>query len=205
MSFFRGFHVQELEVVSSFLDTIYGSTVKGFGENKMSWKLDRNKGFMVKDYYSLVGFNDCCFPWKSIWKQKIPSRVAFFVWTVALGKCLMIENLHKRKVWIMDWCYMYKCNGESVDHLFLHCLVAMDLWSMVLDLFSVSWVMPKSVVGLLACWQSRFGRHWNSHIWIIVPHCLMWCLWRERNNRFFEDFERSIPDLKLFCFRTFLD
>ena len=58
VSFFRGFHVQELEVVSSFLDTIYGSTVKGFGENKMSWKLDRNKGFMVKDYYSLVGFND---------------------------------------------------------------------------------------------------------------------------------------------------
>ena len=55
MSFFRGFHVQELEVVSSFLDTIYGSTVKGFGEDKMSWKLDRNKGFMVKDYYSLVG------------------------------------------------------------------------------------------------------------------------------------------------------
>ena len=85
--------------------------------------------------------------------------MAFFLWTLALEKCLTIGNLHKRKVWIMDWCYMYKCNGESVDHLFLHCLVAMDLWSMVLDLFSVSWVMPKSVVGLLACWQSRFGRH----------------------------------------------
>ena len=71
---------------------------------------------------------------------------------------------------------MCKYNGESVDHLFLHCPVAMDLWSMVLDLFGVSWVMPKSVVGLLAYWQSRFGRHRNSHIWIIVPHCLMWCL-----------------------------
>ena len=88
VSFFRGFHVWELEVVSSFMDTICGSTVKGFGEDKMSWKPDRNKGFMVKDYYSLVGSNDCCFPCKNIWKQKIPSRVAFFVWTVALGKCL---------------------------------------------------------------------------------------------------------------------
>ena len=73
VSFFRGFHVRELEVVSSFMDTICGSTVKGFGEDKMSWKLDRNKGFMVKDYYSLVGSNDCCFPCKNIWKQKIPS------------------------------------------------------------------------------------------------------------------------------------
>ena len=34
----------------------------------------------------LVGTNDCCFPWKSIWKQKIPSRVAFFVSTTALEK-----------------------------------------------------------------------------------------------------------------------
>ena len=32
---------------------------------------------------------------------------------------------------------MCKRNGESVDHLFLHCPFAMDLWSMVLGLFGV--------------------------------------------------------------------
>ena len=70
--------------------------------------------------------------WKTIWKQKIPSRVAFFVWTVALRKCLTTDNLRKRKMWILNWCYMCKRNGESVDHLFLHCPLASDLWSMVL-------------------------------------------------------------------------
>ena len=84
-------------------------------------------------------------------------------------------------------------------------MVAMALWSMILSLFGVSWVMPKSVVWLLACWQGRFGRHRNGHIWIIVLHCLMWCLWRERNSRCFEDNEISIPELKLFFFRTLLD
>ena len=131
--------------------------------------------------------------------------MAFFVWTAAWGKCLTIDNIRKKKAWILDWCYMCKCNGESVDHLFLHCPVAMDLWSMVLGLFGVSWVMPKSVVELLACWQGWFGRHWNGHIWIIIPRCLMWCLWRERNSRWFEDNERSISDLKLFFFRTLVD
>ena len=49
--------------MSSFMDTIYGATVKGFDEDKMCWKLDRNKGFMVNNYYCLlVGSNDCCFP-----------------------------------------------------------------------------------------------------------------------------------------------
>ena len=189
-----------------FMDTIYGSSIRGFGENKICWKPDRDKGFMVKDYYSiLVGSNDYYFPWKSIWKQKIPYRVAFFVWNAALGKCLIIDNLRKRKVWILDWCYMCKCNGESADHLFLHCSVAMDLWSMVFGLFGVSLVMSQSVVGLLACWQGRFGHHQNGYKWLIVPHCLLWCLWRERNKRCFEDNERSILDLNLFFFRTLLN
>ena len=55
--------------------------------------------------------NSLLIPWKSIWKQKIPSRVAFFFWIIALGKCLTIDNLIKKKVWILDWCYMCKCNG----------------------------------------------------------------------------------------------
>ena len=195
LSFFRGVPDWELEAVTSFMDTINSSFVRGFREDKMSWTQDRNKGFLVNDFYNLlVGSNDFCFLWKRIYKQKIPSWVAFFVWIVALGKCLIIDNLRKRKVWILDWCYMCKCNGELVDHLFLHCPIAMDLWSMILGLFGVSWVMPKSVVGI-ACWQGWFGHHQNGHIWIIVPHCLMWCLWRERISRCFEDSERSIPDL----------
>ena len=172
----------------------------------MCWKPSRDKGFKVNDYYRiLVGSTNFCFPWKSIWKQKIPFWVAFFVWIAALGKCMTIDNLRKRKIWILDWCYMCKCNGESVDHLFLHCPVAMDLWVMVLGLFGVSWVMPQSVFWFLACWQGRFGRHWNGYIWLIVLLCLTWCIWRERNSRCFEDIERFILDLKLFFFRTLLD
>ena len=57
---------------------------------------------------------------------------------------------------------MCKRNGESVDHLFLHCPIAMDLWSMVLDLFGVTWVIPHTVLGLLGCWQGSFDRHRNA-------------------------------------------
>ena len=65
--------------------------------------------------------------------------------------------------------------------------------------------MPKTVVELLACWQGNFGHHSNGVIWMVVPHCLMWCIWRERNNQCFEDFERTIAGLKLFFFKTLLD
>ena len=92
----------------------------------MCWISNRHKGFMVNNYYSLlVGSNNCFFPWKSIWKRKIPSRVVFFCLDCCFrgmhGECMTIANLRKRKVWILGWCYFRKCNGESVDHLFLHC------------------------------------------------------------------------------------
>ena len=49
--------------MSSFMVTIYGSLVKGFGEDKMCCKIDRSKGFMVKNYYSLLpGSIDFFFP-----------------------------------------------------------------------------------------------------------------------------------------------
>ena len=67
ISFFRGVHARELEAMSSFLDTIYGSSIRGFGEDKMCWKPSRDMGFKVNDYYRiLVGSTDFCFPWKSI-------------------------------------------------------------------------------------------------------------------------------------------
>ena len=100
---------------------------------------------------------------------------------------------------------MCKSNCESVDHLFLHCPVASELWDMVFGLFGVYWVMPMFAVGLLACWQGRFGHHHNGDIWMVVPHCLLWCIWKERNSRCFEDSERSLPDIKLLFFRSLLD
>ena len=54
----------------------------------------------------------------------------------------------------MDFRLVLLCkrNGELVDHLFLHYPFAMDLRSMVLGLFGVSWLMPRTVLGLLGCW-----------------------------------------------------
>uniref|UniRef100_A0A7N2LR36 Reverse transcriptase zinc-binding domain-containing protein n=1 Tax=Quercus lobata TaxID=97700 RepID=A0A7N2LR36_QUELO len=155
VSFFRGVHVRELEAMSSLMETIYGSSIRGFGEDKMCWIPSKDKGFMVNDYYRiLVGPTIYGFPWRSIWKQKILSRVAFFVWIVALGKYLTIDNLRKRKVWILDWCYMCKSNGELLDHLFLHCPVAMDLW--------------RETFNHLASWLEDARQHANANMTIML-------------------------------------
>ena len=55
------------------------------------------------------------------------------------------------------------------------------------------------------CWQGSLGRHQNFVIWKAISHCLIWCLWRERNVRTFEGCELSVVELKLQLYRSLLD
>ena len=109
VNFLRAAQDWELESLSNFMDMIYGTSVKGSGQDKLCWKPEKNKGFTVRGYYKVLDNGVQSFPWKSIWMSKIPYRVAFFIWSAALGKILMIDNLRKENVWLLDWCYMCKC------------------------------------------------------------------------------------------------
>jgi hypothetical protein len=129
-------------------------------------------------------------------------RVSFFVWTAALGKILTVDNLRKRGVLVVGWCCMCKRNGESVDHLLLHCDVARELWSAIFSLFGVTWVMPETVLDMLVCWRGQMGNRSVLPVWRIAPLCVLWIVWRERNARCFEDSEKSMIELLNFMLHS---
>ena len=58
--------------------------------------------------------------------------------------------------------------------------------------------------GVLASCSGKFNKHWAMVIWSMIPHCLMWDVWREINALTFEENERSIHDLKLSSFKLCL-
>ena len=116
---------------------------------------------------------------------------------------LTIKGKEKYIFWIGVICASVIVKLLTIFSFIVRLLWIYGLW--ILVYLEYVWVMPKFVIELLACWQGLFGCHHNGYIRIIVPHCLMWCIWKERNSRCCEDSERSMPDLKLFFFRTLLD
>jgi hypothetical protein len=94
---------------------------------------------------------------------------------------------------------MCKRTGESVDHLLLHCDVVYTVWSAFFSCFELSRVMPRRVVDLLGCWWSS-GRPRSATVWKMVPMCLFWCLWKERNDRNFENRKKSLEDILSFFY-----
>ena len=65
--------------------------------------------------------------------------------------------------------------------------------------------MPHKVIELFESWQGKFGRHRNIDFWRLVPHCLIWCIWHERNARSFEGCEHSTLEIKYFFLQTLLE
>ena len=172
----------ELEHLTTFLDLIYSTPLNGEGHDKLCWKLARNKGFKVREYYFFLSSTlDTLFPWKLVWHSIIPPRVAFFSWTVTLGKILTLENLWYKGVAVVDWCYTCKKSGESVNHLLLHCFWVIVygvgfVWSSMSYATKCYWFIS---------WQGPFGRHQSIDLWRAVPHCVLWCIWQEQNSKCF--------------------
>jgi hypothetical protein len=196
VSFVRDFNDWELPEVLSFFEFIQPFLPSRETDDKLLWPLRKSGQFDVRSYYgALQASNRSRFPWKIIWGVKAPRRISFFLWTAACGKILTCDNLMKRGHVLAAWCCMCKKGGETVDNLLIHCEVASTLWSFVFKRFGIQWVLPAKVIDLLYGWFNGLGKH-SSDIWNLVPHCLMWSLWHERNSRIFEDKEQSLIHLQ---------
>ena len=112
-----------------------------------------------------------------------------------------IDNLIKKCQFLVNRCCLCCCDGESMDHLLLHCKFSHALWCEVFVVFGIQWVMPRLVKSFFFIWRNWFGKH-LSIIWNVVPACLMWLVWQERNARIFEDKARTLEHLKCLLFRT---
>jgi hypothetical protein len=182
VSFMRNFNDWELDFVVEFFTLIESKAPLREVEDGSWWHLRKNGRFDIRSFYDALR------------DSPHVSRVRFFVWSAAWNKILTCDNLSKRGYTLVSWCCMCCCNGETVDHLLIHCSMASALWSWILGVFGISWVLPQTVAELLFSWWNGLGRH-SSDVWNLVPLCLMWSVWREHNSRTFED--GSSTDIQL--------
>lgn len=78
-------------------------------------------------------------------------KIGFFGWTASLANILMLDNLRKRGLIVMDLCYVCKKSEELVDLLLPQCEVARMLWVVIFNRMGFVWVIPKRVIDLFSC------------------------------------------------------
>ena len=60
---------------------------------------------------------------------------------------------------------MCKHSGKSIDHLLLHCEVAIEVWNMVFQMFGVTWMMSGRIKEYLESWRGQRANCTVMHIW----------------------------------------
>lgn len=107
----------------------------------------------------------------------MPRKISAFCSLALKDACLPQDSLKRRKFHQPNRCYMCLNSSESVNHLFLHCPVASEIWSMYLSLFGLQWVIPSSIREIIVRWNFWLFDKSFKRIWSKVPTTILWCLW----------------------------
>lgn len=128
----------EMEFFTLFFNYLYLIRMRQGDEDKLYWAPSRRGLFDVRLFgFILLPQDRSHFPWRSIWLNKAFLIVAFFAWSVALGKILTMDNLRKQYIIAIDWYCMCKKIGKIVDQFLLHSEIANALWSSIFEFFWV--------------------------------------------------------------------
>jgi len=194
LRFRRNLNDWELNDIFAFFAKLQPCSFSPQEPDRLKWGNSRKGHYTVKEgYHSLCSRNSMIdkWPWKHIWKTKLPTKVICFCWTALYNSCLTQDNLSKRKLQLANRCYFCHKHTENVNHLLLHCPAASDLWNMFCCFFGLSWVMPFSVRDALESWSSRDVEKATKCMSMMIPGVIFWCLWTERNKRCFDGISTS--------------
>jgi hypothetical protein len=72
------------------------------------------------------------------------------------------------------------------------------MWSLWTIFF---FTVLRRIVNLYACWWIA-GNTRSATVWKIVPLCLLWCLWREMNDKSFEDRKWTLEEINSLFFNA---
>ncbi|WMV22465.1 hypothetical protein MTR67_015850 [Solanum verrucosum] len=168
----------EIDKVAEFQDSV-GSFSNLTEKDFLVWQNDTKGQFSVNSIYKELNKNagqETAWPWKSIWKPKVPYKVNCFMWFLTKEAVLTHENLKKRGYQLASRCTLCEEHAETINHLFLHCTWTEQLWRMFICLKGIRWVKPGSIKGVLSSWNRDGNAADKEKRWKLVPAWEVSCI-----------------------------
>ncbi|CAN1748138.1 Putative ribonuclease H protein At1g65750 [Linum perenne] len=169
------------------------------GPPSLSWTLASSGSFSVSSWFKHLidvqfpGSN--FFPFSTIWKKGVPSKICGFLWLLFHGNISTFDNLSKRGFIGPNLCVLCRADLESVSHLFFSCNFARTVWNVFSSKVSIHG--PFHIVAdlLVEGWQTRNCSREFEKFGKFFLHAFVWFMWGERNGRIFRDEDLDVHRL----------
>ncbi|CAL1406979.1 unnamed protein product [Linum trigynum] len=128
--------------------------------------------------------------WKTVWGAPVPPKLRYFIWQMVRVVLPTGEALSSRGVGGLEPCPVCGEEGESLEHLFFRCRVAVELWEGA-ELLAIRDRFPLCNVGIF--WRRLL--EWRELDQGVMMHivALFWRIWKARNWVVFELTQYIVP------------
>jgi hypothetical protein len=149
--------------------------------DRFIWALTPTGVYSTKSYYAELLNGHTQYLRKYLWKLKVPLKIRIFLWFLHRKELLTKDNLIKRK-----WIGCKKCvfcdADESVQHLFISCPFARDIWRIIHFTFNIK--PPSSVGNLFGSWLNGVDKR-SKELIRVGTAAVLWAIWNCRNDIIF--------------------
>ena len=197
----RRLFVWEEELVGELKFLLQNVTLQVDRVDRRLWRLETSSVYTVRSAYKFLNANvavDQAVPVSSLWHKNVPLKVVIFAWRLFRDRLPTKDNLSRRHVIDTD---AQPCIGdcgemETSSHLFLHCDFFGYVWNFILRWLGIYYVMSCDVSSHFIQFSFIGGAAKSKqYILQVIWFATVWKIWKERNNRVFNDKKCSIQQV----------
>ncbi|CAN1800027.1 hypothetical protein LINPERHAP1_LOCUS22360 [Linum perenne] len=136
-------------------------------------------------------FRNSNFPSDIIWLPFIPPKFTSFCWKAFHKRIVTVDNLQRQGFSFANRCVMCYCFPEYVDHLFLRCSFVTRVWNLLSSALSFHGPLHSELVGFIKAWKGMNCDSCFDPAMKAILHAVLWFIWKERNDRIFNEISTS--------------
>ena len=147
-----------------FVEELMGVTLSN-EPDQFRWRLTPSGMFSVKSMYADLMNGQVPFRHKYIWKLRVPLKIRIFMWFLQKKVILTKDNLIRRRWTRSKQCVFYH-SDETVEHLFISCPFARNIWRLIHFTFNIS--PPTNITNMFGNWLAGVDKQTKARIRILA-------------------------------------
>ena len=178
-------------------DKIANVTVQPGIDDEVRWKWTANGQYSAVSAYEMQFEGSTRFNyWDIVWSSQAPLKCRIFSWLALLGKCHTADCLQKKGWPHNAACVFCLAEPETALHLLATCPVAIRIWRRMLHTAQLpACLAPTQDTASLTTWLTDTRASIEQSLqknWTTLAHLVWWSIWKERNNRIFNNTAASL-------------
>ena len=121
------------------------------------------------------------------WGKTVPIKVSAFIWRANMGRIPSAIELNRRGLKLgSTYCSSCISGDECCDHLLVKCPYATMVRNLIFQWCNIISPQMETVGDLIQFAANGRGNGKSKVRLTAICYCLIWCLWRARNERIFK-------------------